>query len=279
MKYKKMGIGYLGPAGTFTEQVAAYIAQEHSCDLIEYPGIPDVIYATHFGDIQWGVVPIENSVEGSVTVTLDMLVHDVDVYIVQEVIIPIQQCLLVQPGCHKEDITLILSHPQALAQCRGYLYENFHGISQQNTLSTSEATRLVSADKRTYAAIGSKKAADRFGLQVLDEDIQDHKGNSTRFIIISKQEEEPLGNCKTSIAFTVTDRPGSLLEALQIFADAHVNLTRIESRPMKTLLGQYLFLIDMEGSRWDQRIQDILETIRRKSMFYKFLGSYSTRTI
>ena len=181
---------------------------------------------------------------------------------------------MARPGLKIEDLQEILSHPQALAQCRKFLNNRLKGIATRAVSSTAAAAKMAADPSSYYGAIGNIGAAALYGLQVLEEGIQDNDGNSTRFIILSKQGKDITGSDKTSIAFTVDHKPGGLYRALKIFADNNINLTKIESRPMKTLLGQYLFLLDFEGHHQEDKIRAILEELSSKSQYYKLLGSY-----
>jgi len=267
-------IGYLGPKGTFAYDAVIAYMNGASCELIEFPEISELIYGVDSGKVDKALVPIENALEGTVNITADMLVHEVDVKISGEVVLPIRHYLLARPSVDLKDVKLILSHPQALAQCRKYLYNNLKGVEQRPATSTAAAARDVGASESPWVAIANKKTSEIFGLQILSEDIQDHLANSTRFVILSKTDAEPTGNDKTSVAFTVANSPGSLLAALKLFADKNINLTKIESRPMKTLLGQYLFLVDFEGHARDELISEILGKLANDSKFFVFLGSY-----
>jgi prephenate dehydratase len=267
-------IGYLGPKGTFAYDAVIAYTNGIACELMEFPEISELIYAVDSGKIEKALVPIENALEGTVNITADMLVHEVNVKIIGEVVLPIRHYLLVRQGIDLKDVKLVLSHPQALAQCRKYLYNNLKGIEQRPVTSTAAAAREVAASESPWAAIANKKAGDIFGLKILAKDIQDHHANSTRFVVLSKIETEPTGDDKTSIAFTVANSPGSLFEALKLFADKKINLTKIESRPMKTLLGQYMFLVDFEGHASDELISGVLDKLSCNSKFFVFLGSY-----
>jgi len=267
-------IGYLGPEGTFAHDAVLAYTNGAECELVEFPEISELIYAVDSCIVDKALVPIENALEGTVNITADMLVHEVNVKIIGEVVLPIRHCLLSRPGIDLEDVSLVLSHPQALAQCRKYLYNNFKGIEQRPVASTAAAAREVASSQLPLAAIANKKAAEKFGLTILSEDIQDHVTNSTRFVVLSKTHTPPTGHDKTSIAFSVANSPGSLLEALKIFAYKKINLTKIESRPMKTLLGHYMFLVDFEGHACDEMIKEVLDKFSCESKFYVFLGSY-----
>lgn len=267
-------IGYLGPKGTFAYDAAIAYTNGATCELIEFPEISELIYGVDSGKVDKALVPIENALEGTVNITADMLVHEVNVKISGEVVLPIRHYLLARPGIELKDVKMVISHPQALAQCRKYLYNNLKGVEQRPTTSTAAAAREVSASESHWAAIANKKTSEIYGLKILSEDIQDHLANSTRFVVMSKSGSEPTGYDKTSIAFTVENSPGCLLAALKLFADKNINLTKIESRPMKTLLGQYLFLVDFEGHERDALISEVLENLSNNSKFFVFLGSY-----
>ncbi|MGI6113016.1 MAG: prephenate dehydratase [Mahellales bacterium] len=269
-------LAFLGPSGTFTQR-AAYLYMEEFKGKdwrgMEYPSIPELITAVDRGEADHGVVPIENSQEGSVNVTLDMLTHQVDLYIQYEIVLPIIHNLLANQGTAMENITKILSHPQAVAQCRYFLENNLKGVEVYYTLSTAEAAKRV-VGSLDSAAISTLEAAQAFGLEVLKEKIQDNGYNSTRFVVIGKEIQPPTGRDKSSIVLTVDHRPGSLYKILEVFARFNINLTKIESRPAKTMLGQYLFYIDFEGHSQQDIISHILEIISINAKFYKYLGSY-----
>ncbi len=267
-------IGYLGPAGTFTEQAALVLQEDYPGELVDYRDVPGLIMAVQEGDLDFGVVPIENVIEGTVNVTIDMLAHDVNLRIIGERIIPIHQCLVAKLGVKKEDILQIVSHPQALAQCRRFLQKEFPGVPVHSSNSTAAGAREAKESAQPVAAIANKRAAEIFGLQVLQENIEDHPNNCTRFVVLSRNSIKPTGQDKTSIVFSVNDEPGSLLQALDIFARWGINLTRIESRPMRTRLGQYLFYVDFEGHAEEEGASRALSSVQALSTYYKHLGSY-----
>lgn len=267
-------IGYLGPEGTFTHDAALIYTRDLACDLVEHKSIQELIYAVVEGKVCQGVVPIENAVEGTVNLTIDILVHEVDLNIVGEIVIPIYHCLMANKGVAMEDVTKVLSHSQALAQCRRFLDKHLQGVKGEVTESTAAAAVLVRDNQLPWAAIANRRTADIYGLNILKEGIHDHDGNSTRFLVIDPREAQRTGHDKTTLAFTVDHRPGSLYHALKIFADMNINLTKIESRPMRTLLGQYLFLVDLEGHKDDTTIKIALDRLEEKCRFIKILGSY-----
>lgn len=267
-------IGYLGPKGTFTHDAALIRARETNGQLIEYDSIQELIYAVAEGEVSESVVPIENAMEGTVNLTIDILVHEVNLNIVKELVIPIQHCLMARSGIKIEDITKVLSHPQALAQCRKFLNSQLKNVKRETTESTAAAAVLVRDSGLPWAAIANFRAAQIYGLDILKKGIQDHNGNSTRFVAISHKEAQRTGWDKTTLAFTVDHKPGSLFRALKIFADMNINLTKIESRPMRTLLGQYLFLVDLEGHKDDDVVKEALGQLYKQCKFFKLLGSY-----
>lgn len=267
-------IGYLGPAGTFTQDAALIYGKGHDCSLIEHNSIQELIHAVAEGQVSKGVVPIENAMEGTVNLTVDMLIHEVELNIVGELVIPIEHCLMASKAVAIGDLTRILSHPQALAQCRRFLDSHVGDARRVVTESTAAAAVLVKESQEPWCAIANHRAADIYGLHILKEGIQDHDGNSTRFVVISREEAKMTGEDKTTLVFTVDHKPGGLFHALKIFADMNINLTKIESRPMRTLLGQYLFLVDFEGHRYEDKVKKALGQLHGQCKFFKILGSY-----
>ncbi len=220
----------------------------------------------------FGVVPIENSIEGPVGITLDSLAHKFDLQIFGEIIIPINQNLIVNPGTAIDEIEDVYSHGHALAQCREYIGKN--NFQPHYAVSTARAAKSIVGEK-SKAAIGNVKAAELYDLEILESNIQDSDNNETRFIIVSKQSHEITGNDKTSIIFSIyEDRPGSLYNILGIFQRHNINLTKIESRPSKKGLGKYLFFVDFNGHKDDEVIRGILKEIEDNTYYFKVLGSY-----
>lgn len=266
-------IGFLGPSGSYAEEAASKIHGE----LIAFGSIMEVMDAVDRDIIDIGVVPIENSIEGPVGVTLDLLANDYDLKIRNEIILPIRHNLLLNEGSSLEDIELVYSHMQALAQCRKFIEKM--GAKPVATPSTSQAAEMVKG-KKNAAAIGTPKAAEIYGLKIAAENIQDFENNSTRFVVINKKDHAPTGHDKTSIVFSlVEDRAGGLYDVLGEFAKRNINLTKIESRPSKKKLGTYIFFIDLEGHRKDDEVKNILDTIKINTMktkisYIKLLGSY-----
>lgn len=241
-------------------------------DLIPYCTIPAVMESVANDECEYGVVPIENSIEGPVGVTLDSLAHKFDLNIYGEIIIPINQNLIVNPGCKMEDIEDVYSHSQALAQCGDFV--NAHKIQPHYAVSTARAAKDI-IGYRNKAAIGNKKIVEIYGLEILESNIQDMDNNETRFVVVSKKEHEMTGKDKTSIIFSIfEDKPGQLYKILGIFEKNNINLTKIESRPSKKGLGRYLFFVDFNGHIDDEIIQGIIKEIEDNTYFLKVLGSY-----
>ena len=271
-------VGFLGPRGTFSQEaVEFYIkGKEYSC--VDYNTIPELIMAVREGDIDEAVTPIENSLEGAVNTTLDMLAFDVELKIKAEIVIEIRQNLLAKSGTALKDIKRVISHPQAVGQCRKFLHTNLPAAEIGLVYSTAGAADEVVRGESSLAAIGSAAAAQVYGLEILASDIQDSSKNFTRFVAISKDDSTKTGSDKTSIVFSTEDKPGSLYKILDIFNLWDINMARIESRPAKNQLGKYIFFVDVEGHKDDFDVRDALTMIKRKSSFYKFLGSYPRYT-
>jgi len=276
-------IGYLGPRGTFTEEALRAAVDEEmpggrTRQFVPFASLPETIEAVATGEVDCAVVPIENSIEGSVSATLDMLAHEIDnLQIVREIRHPIRHNLLARPGVTLEQITKVVSHPHANAQCRMWLRRNLPGREVEAANSTANAVEKVASVAEPWAAIGNRLAGVRYGCEVLEADIEDHKDNETRFVFLARQRErqdwfEPY---KTSVACEIAkDQPGALLLILQEFAFRHINLTKIESRPLKRRLGDYVFIVDLEGKVDDGPVADALRCLCCKLPRVKVLGSY-----
>jgi len=267
-------IGFLGPEGTFSQEALEKYAFGIEHKACKYMAIPEMLIDVCNGLIEEAVVPIENSLEGAVNVTLDMMAFEVDLKIKGELIISIRQNLLMKKGTKKSDIKCILSHPQSLAQCRKYTEAQFPGIEVRPAISTAAAAKQTAESCGDIVSIGSIIAADIYGLEVIERDIHDEKNNVTRFVILSGQHPKKTGRDKTSIVFSTEDKPGSLYRILDIFNLWDVNMTKIESRPVKKNLGRYIFFVDIMGHIDDEDVRDALTMVQRKTTFYKFLGSY-----
>jgi prephenate dehydratase len=267
-----MKIAYLGPPGTWGESAALRYAP--SAELLPLPSHAGVVAAVASGMADEGVLPVENSVEGSVSETLDLLIHESDLRIRAEVVVPIEQCLLVRPGMRAEDVRVIYSHPQALGQCRGFIERCFPRARLEASLSTAAAVQEIFAHEDA-AAIASARAAELHGATVLARGIGDRRSNVTRFVVLGETDAPPTGHDRTSLAFTTQhDRPGTLVNVLVELSSRNINLTKIESRPTKGELGVYVFLVDFEGHRTDPLCAEALAGLRAKSSWLKIFGSY-----
>jgi len=271
-------LGFLGPAGTFSEEAALYYTQMHRRSLKECSTIPAVLEQTVQGFIDEGIVPLENSLEGGVGVTLDLLAVQKGIYICQEIIYPIHHCLLGVNGATIDEVDRVYSHPHALGQCRAFLEQNLLDIPCYSTESTAAAARLVSEVKRA-AAIAPRRAAAIFNLSLLAENIEGSVDNVTRFIILAHRDSEPTGRDKTSLVLSAPDGAGNLYHVLGYFARASVNLTRIESRPARRSLGDWLFFIDCEGHRSDPKLVQLWSELSCAVPFLKLLGSYPVGSV
>lgn len=271
-----MKIGYLGPQGTYTEEalVRVYSPDEH--EFVPYATVSDVIEAVDRGEVDKGIVPIENSIEGSVSETLDHLAFESEVLIEKEILLPIHHHLIGVKGSTVSDINTVISHPQAFAQCRKSLKKIFKTLNVEPAFSTADAVKMISERKnKGFAAIGNAFAAKIYGLEILIRDISDYEDNTTRFVILGKEIQPKTGYDKTSIiCFIGDDRPGKLLEILQEFSYRYINLTKITSRPTKKKFGEYLFFIDMEGHVDEEPVKSALACLKCKLPKVKFLGSY-----
>ena len=266
-------IGYLGPAGTYTEQ-AALLYSPHAL-LTPYSTINAVGSAVAAGEQGSGVVPIENSLEGSVTFTLDLLISQSGLSIRNEVVIPIDHYLVAPRGVDPDAVRVIYSHPQALAQCRAYLETRFPQAQREASLSTAAAVADMQASAVPAAAICPQRASEIYDVEVLDRGIQDNLVNQTRFAVLARADHPPTGHDRTSICFSFTvDRPGNLYHCIGEFAERDVNLVKIESRPTKQELGRYIFLIDCIGHREEPAVAAALDGVRGRVDMLKVLGSY-----
>lgn len=263
-------VAYLGPKATFSH-LATMQQFGFSAKLEPQKSIPAVFEEVEKGKAQYGVVPVENSTEGVITHTLDMFV-DSNLQITAEIILDIHHDLLSRTG-RMEDIRKVYSHPQPIAQCRRWLEENLPNAPLVDVASTAVAAQIVSEDY-TSAAIASELAASLYDLKVVRSRIEDQVNNVTRFLVISRKTGEPTGNDKTSIMFSVKDEPGILYRMLEPFARHGVNLSKIESRPVKTKAWEYIFFLDMAGHLSEQPVSDAIEELRPFCQFLKILGSY-----
>lgn len=265
-------VSYLGPPGTFTEEAA--LRYDPSAQRLPFQSIAAVASAVDSGMADEGILAIENSLGGSVTETLDILIHESHLAIRRELVLPIEHYLLVRPGAQAQDVRVIFSHPQALSQCRRFLERCFPKAEMVAALSTAAAVEEMLA-REGAAAIGTHRAAEIYGAHILARGIQDHEVNLTRFVVLGAKDHPPTGDDKTSLAFSFAeDKPGLLVSVLQEFSSRNINLTKVESRPTRERLGEYIFLLDLAGHRTDPLIAEALERVRQKASFVKIFGSY-----
>ncbi len=274
-----MRIAYLGPAGTFTEDALGEALPEGGFEPLRTATIPDAILAVERGEADRALVPIENSLEGSVRPTLDTLAFEAPaVTIVGEHDYRVRIHLIAREGTRTEDVEAVLSHPQPLAQCQHFLRERFPEVELRNASSTAAAVRMVSESSRPWAALGARAAAALYGCELLLEGVEDQDDNVTRFVWIAPAGSEPVGSgsWKTSLVFAEVgaDHPGALVECLSEFSDRGINLTRIESRPRRQGLGQYMFFCDLEGRETDLAVAEAIAALRTKAASVRILGSY-----
>jgi prephenate dehydratase len=277
-----MRIAYLGPAGTFTEDALGEEIPAGGYEPLRTPTIPDAILAVERGEADRALVPIENSLEGSVRPTLDTLAFDAGaVTIVGEHDYRVRVHLIARKGVGLGDVEAVLSHPQPLAQCQRFLREQLADVEQRSVSSTAAAVRMVSESSRPWAALGARAAASLYGCELLVEGVEDQDDNVTRFVWIAPQgtdlgSGESGGSWKTSLVFSEVgaDHPGALVECLSEFSDRGINLSRIESRPLRQGLGRYMFFCDLEGRESDSAVAEAIAALRTKAASVQILGSY-----
>lgn len=272
-------IGFLGPSGTFTEEALRSDPGLAPAKRLPLPSFIHVLSAVSNGDVDYGFVAIENSIEGTVSIAMDQLVFERDLIIVGEVVLPVTQNLLVVPGTGLGGIERVVSFPHATGQCRTWLTENLPDVEEIAATSTAEAVRHVGEERDPRsAAIGTVLAAELYGLDVLAPGIQDHIDNSTRFVLVARPEKgipAATGHDKTSVVcFQSSDHPGSLHGILGQFSARDLNLVKLESRPTKKALGEYCFIIDFEGHVGEEVVADCLRDLHASLRKLKFLGSY-----
>lgn len=269
-----MHVAYLGPKGSFTHHVARQAFPD--AVLVAFGNITEVIKAYESGQVDYSVIPVENSIEGSVHETLDYLFHKAEIRAVAEIVQPIAQQLM---ATHRDKkIEVIYSHPQAIAQGQQYIREHYPHVRIEMTASTAYAARFVAENPdEPYAAIAPHAAAEEYNLEVIAQDIQEMDENYTRFWLLGEQAPElqlPSQLPKLSLALTLPDNlPGALYKAMSVFAWRGIDLTKIESRPLKTALGEYFFIIDVNDSN-HQLVQYALKELTSLQISYKILGSY-----
>jgi len=274
-----MKIAYLGPAGTFTEDALGEAIPGGDFEPLRTVTIPDAILAVERGEAERAFVPIENSIEGSVRPTLDTLAFEAEaVTIVGEHDYGVRVHLIAGEGVDVGDVEAVLSHPQPLAQCARFLRAALPGVELREVSSTAAAVRMVSESSRPWAALGSRAAAELYGSILLREGVEDEEDNVTRFVWIAPAGAELSGSgpWRTSLVFSElgADHPGALVDALSEFSSRQINLSRIESRPLRQGLGRYMFFCDLEGREDDATVAEAVERLRTKAESVRILGSY-----
>ena len=288
-----MRVGYLGPEGTFTQEALIHatagsggVSAAGGIEPVPLPSVYETVMAVHSREVERALVPIENSLEGSVNATLDALAIEADdVAIVGELVHPIRHCLIARREIELDEVEVVGSHPQATAQCARFVRTRLGQASVLAGSSTAEAVRMVAEHDGPWAALGNRLAAERYGCHVLRAGVEDVPDNETRFVWLAPGGTAPggpgvtdpeIGPWKTAIVFwgVGADAPGWLVRSLQEFASRDVNLTRIESRPRKQGLGRYMFFLDLEGRDTEPHVADALEAVRMHVQALRVLGSF-----
>ena len=274
-----MRVAYLGPPGTFSEDALRGAIGAEEVEAIPSASVYDAIVAVREGRAERALVPFENSIEGAVTATLDTLAFDADgLTLVGEYDLPIRHCLIAGTELPLERIEVVLSHPQASAQCARFIREKLPQAEVRAAASTAEAVRTVAESDRPWAALGTESAAGLYGAAVLRHGVEDEADNITRFVWVAQEGTSPSGSgpWRTSLVFSELgeDHPGALVDALQVFAGRGVNLTRIESRPLRRGLGRYQFFLDIEGAAGNEPLAEAIDELRSKAETVRVLGSW-----
>lgn len=279
LKLKPMKIGYLGPQGSYTHISALKVfpgnnGNEHEA----YKTITDAIEALANGKIDQAILPIENSIAGGVAETLDSLLEAEGIYINHEFILPIHHCLLGKDeNISLAKISQIHAHPMSFGQCRKFLRSSCPDADLEVSSSNSAAASYIAGEQTdsSNASIGPELSAEIYNLKVLAKNINDEDSNETRFWVLSKKPSPSTGKDKTTIVFRVHNEPGSLVKILKYFAEAGIDLSRIESRPSKKILGEYCFCLDFNVHKEDDRFVEVMNKVKMYFSFYKWLGSYN----
>ena len=281
--------GYLGPPGTFSEQAISNYCSSYGGQIKAFDSIRDIVEAVAADKVDLGLLPLENSLEGSVNLSLDLLYQHPELKLYREIVLPIAHYLLVQPGVSRGEIKKIYSHPQAIAQSGDYLAEKYKDAKIIYTDSTAAAAKKA-LEARDRAAVGSIRLSEIYELEIMAENLQGDLPNSTRFVLAAKKDKDlgsnnHLGEAaesdfKTSIICAPeVNEAGVLYRILGKFAEENIDLTRIESRPSRQRLGEYIFYIDLKGSSSDQHLRSALEEVKRMSSYFRLLGSYPKTVI
>jgi prephenate dehydratase len=266
-----MNVAFQGERGAYSE-AAALEYFGNSIEPIPCPTFDEVFEKVEAGAVERGIVPVENSLGGSIHRNYDLFMRH-QLHLIGEKIYRVRHCLIGWPGAALSDLTLIMSHPQALAQCEHYITRL--GIQREVVYDTAGAVKMLKASgRRDHAAIASRRAAEVYEMQILEEDIEDDEANYTRFVVLSREPIVPAAPAKTSIVFTLKNVPGALFKALSVFALRDLDLTKIESRPLAGTPWDYLFYLDFVGSRIDANVQRALDHLSEYATTLRVLGSY-----
>jgi len=265
-----MTIAFQGEPGAYSEQaIFDYFGQVQTLPCESFDAVFAAVTA---GQSEYGLIPIENSLAGSIHQNYDLLLRH-DLHIVGEYFLRVRHCLIALPGVEKQEITRVISHPQALGQCAAYL--RALAVKTEPVYDTAGSVKMLKASaERSTAAIASHRAADIYGMQILQEGIEDNTENYTRFLAIALQPVEPVADAKTSIVFTLKNQPGALFKALSVFALRDIDLSKIESRPLAGTPWNYLFYIDFAGAVADESVQRALNHLGEYALTLRVLGSY-----
>lgn len=269
---EEISVAFLGPSGTFTEQAAREVFKEKNANYHPYDTITEVFRAVVNDETEVGIVPVENTTAGTVALTLDLLI-EYDIKVCGEIIQRISHTLLAPKSIPLERIKQVYSHPHALSQCRKFLDERLKKAELVATTSTTKAVEMI-RNKENAAAISTELSAKLYNLVTLSRGIEDNPNNFTRFFILGKEPISSTGHDKTSIVFTVKHEPGALFEALKIFSDLKINLTKLESRPLKSTPWEYLFILDFQGHQNDDVINKAFKELQKVTTMVKIFGSY-----
>jgi chorismate mutase/prephenate dehydratase len=272
---KELSVAFLGPMGTFSEE-AANKQFGGLTSPVQCASIDDVFRMVESGQVDYGVVPVENSTEGAVGRTLDLLMAT-SLHICGEIALPVHHNLL-SKQTDKSGIRKLYSHAQSLAQCHEWLNLNLPGIERQAVVSNAEAARLA-AEEPGAAAIASRRAAELFDLQVLNANIEDDPKNTTRFLVLSLHDVAPSGKDKTSLLMATKNAPGAMVDLLSPFSQHGVSMSKFESRPSRVGLWEYVFFVDIEGHQQDKTVAEALADLKQRASFLKVLGSYPVAVI
>lgn len=266
-----MKVGYLGPKGTFSYEACNQYCRENQ-EKIEYKTIPETIISLNNNEIDECIVPIENSLQGCVTDAIDTLIQNECIKVKKELLLDIKQNLMTNKKCNLKDIKIVYSHPQALAQCKLFLEKNLPTAKIVAVESTAYAAQKVSEEQEICACIGNISCVEEYNLNLVKESIQDNEFNKTKFWVLSKKENNKKNLKKMSMIFSVKDKPGALYNVLEIFNKYNLNLTKIESRPAKTVLGEYYFIIDISIQNGNE--EKAIKDIKEKGIYVRKLGKY-----